>query len=127
MCGFSRVLLLLLLASSCVLAGDMYDSKGRPHFGVSQRSRTPVEIVDTITVYGKYASMPLSNSPSVGPHDVSATSPFTIFATITQIVTDSTETLRYYGFAIKDNGKRILIIANNATDTTRVVVRAIAK
>lgn len=122
---FSKILLIvLLLLPIKVSVQGTFNRLGQPYAKVQQSSRLPIEMIDTITVQGQFASMLLSTTFGNGRHAVAASHPTRVWATITQISTDSTESVRSYSYIVKDRGRRLLIKANNNTDTTKVVVRA---
>lgn len=122
---FSKILLIVLLLLPLeVSLQKVYTSRGKLYDKVQQRSRKPIEVIDTITVAGQWASMSLRAAFKKGAHSVAASSASRVFATITQLSTDSTDAVRSYSYIVKDRGKRLLIKASNNTDTTLVVVRA---
>lgn len=118
------LLVVLLLLPIKVTVQKVYNSRGKPYAKVQQQSRLPIEVIDTITVQGQWGSMSLRAVFKKGAHSVAASGPTKIWATITQISTDSTDAVRSYSYIVKDRGKRLLIKASDSTDTTKVVVRA---
>lgn len=121
---FSKILLVVLLLLPISASVQVFNREGKVYDKVQQRSRKPIVMIDTITVQGQFASMNLSSNFGNGRHSVIASSPEKVWAMITQISTDSTDAVRSYIYTVKDKGRRLLIKANNATDTTKVVVIA---
>ncbi len=92
--------------------GFIFDAQGHPFGGVPGKYRTPILIVDTVRMSGDYYSLDLQSSFSRKEHSVSGTSVNTVFATITPILDDSTDNMRYYAHMVVDGGRRLILRAN---------------
>jgi len=119
----------LLTFLPCLTNGQrVFDRNGKPFAKQSQRTQEPKQIVDTVKITAGVGRMVLNNAFTKSKHKVSATSDSHFRASISQILTDTSNTVYYYGYYISKNGDTLIVKSSGGTaDTGYVSVSAILK
>ncbi|MCK5128084.1 MAG: hypothetical protein KAR42_17645 [candidate division Zixibacteria bacterium] len=118
-----------LLFVSIILIGAVFFPNGND-FGKSQSgvpSRESYEVVDTIRLVSGFGSMVLNGRFTTDRHNVKPTKGYYVYPSVTQIIDDTSVTVRYYAVYISDNLDSLIVKSSNPTDTSRVQVRVLMK
>lgn len=112
-----------------VLAGMIFYSTG-DRFNRADKnipSRQPYEVVSDVQLSSGVGRVILNVNFQQQRHNVVATSKADIFPSVSQILYDTSMTVRYYGFYISDNLETLLVKSSSATDTSTVRVRILMR
>ena len=107
------VFVCLLLMSSVSNGQRVFNRNGKPFAKQAQKTQEPKIIVDTVKIIGGVGKMVLNSSFKKGQHKVSATSNNNFRATISQILSDTSNVVYYYGYYISKNGDTLIVKSNN--------------
>lgn len=120
---FILVIVIILIIVAIKSYGQFYDANGKLFDKRSQETMKPKVIIDTVLIVAGWGSINLNDKFTQGRHNVSPTSPKTIYGNVTPILTDSTKTVYYYGWWFDAMSNRIGIKSNGgAADTGKVTI-----
>jgi hypothetical protein len=100
-----------------------FDTKGKRLLKTANKTRNPKTIVDTVKMSAGIGFVVLNVRFQRGRSSVKASSNKHLFATITQILNDTSETVNYYAYYASKKGDSLIIKSNSNTDTSLVVVK----
>ncbi len=119
---------LILLVPMAVMGQGIFFGNGKKFSKVAQRTREPKIIVDTVNVVAGFGTLLLNKTFNREKNSVSATDNMNIFITATGLITDTSETVYYYGCYLSKTGDSIIVKSSGGTaDTSKVVIQAIVK
>lgn len=122
------ILLILLLIPMAVFGQTIFQGNGKRFSKVAQKTREPKIIVDTVNVVAGFGTLVLNKTFTREKHSVAATDNMNIFITVTGLITDTSETVYYYGCYLSKGGDSIIVKSSGGTaDTSKVVVQIILK
>jgi len=110
-------------------AGDIFYSEGND-FGVSQGkrpTREPYEIVDTLTLQNGVGTVILNPHFTSQLHSTKPTDASNIFPSITQILSDTSETVYYYALYISTNLETLIVKSSNSSDDSHIRIRVLMR
>ena len=90
-------------------------------------SREPYEVVDTLSLSSGFGSVILNKHFTTQKHNVKPTHKMRMFPFVTQIIDDTSATVRYYAVYISANLETLMVKSNSATDTSNVRIRILMK
>lgn len=123
MFGTTKVTTVILAVASIFFFadGNRFGKRG-------QETKQPMIVVDTVKVVSGYGSIDLNDRFESGAHNVAPSSSGSIYASIGQVLDDSTETVYYYGYVYKANERRLIIKSNGGSaDTGKVAIQIILR
>jgi len=124
---FSKIIFLVLICFGLTVA-QVFDTKGKPHAKVANRSSKPKTIIDTVKIVAGYGTMKLNSRFTRSTHNVTATKKSRMYATISPMMVDTTMAVYYYGYVRAKDGKSLTIKSSGgALDTGYVVVNLFIK
>lgn len=118
MLRFSKITILIILLCVSVTSQDMFTSKGKPFAKVSQKTREPKIIVDTVIITAGIGVLNLNSRFTGGQHSVSATSTSDMRVVISQILADTTSTVYYYAYVPDSSGRTVWVKSSGGTSDT---------
>ncbi len=124
----SKIIIIILLWAGVTCGQDLFDGNGKPFEKVLQNTKQPKIIIDTVDITNGFGNLVLNNRFQRKNHDVSSTDSTTIWAVITPILSDTTGTVYYYGYAVSKGGDTIKVISNGGgSDDGKVCIVAFIK
>ena len=119
---------MILVVLPTLTVSQSFNSKGKPHKKVANKTSEPKHIVDTVTVMLGKGVLELNSNFTQGKHNVSATKAGYIYGSITQLIVDTSETVYSWSYLKAADGKSITIKSSGTnTDTCLVVVNLFIK
>lgn len=112
------VVIFVLALMSMAHPQNLFNSNGRPLSKRAQQSKAPMVVVDTVRMSGGFGTLRLNSSFTKDRHSVSATATGRMSAHITQILSDTTDAVNYYGVKLFTDS---LIIKSSQTDDSGLV------
>lgn len=112
-----------------VLVGMVFYPTGDRFYRADKNmpTRMPYEVVSDVALKNGIGTVILNSNFTQHRHNVIASSKENIFPSVSQILYDSSLTVRYYGFYISDNLETLLVKSSSATDTSTVRVRVLMR
>lgn len=108
-----------------------YQKNGRPWAKRYKRSATPKMIVDTVKMVGGWADITLpaeENAKRFGWRRVRPTDSTAIIPVVTQLLTDSTDSIYSYGVLVRENGAKLKIKSSGgAADSGIAVIHIVVR
>ena len=117
LCGIFVTIIILALMSTAY-PQNLFNSDGRPLKKQAQDSKEPIVVIDTVRMSGGFGTLRLSGSFSSNKHSVSATATGRMNPHVTQILSDTTDAVNYYGVRLFTDS---LIIKSSQTDDSGLV------
>ena len=120
----NKLILIIMLLAIPVSAQRPFLANGERFAKELQKTRKPIVIIDTVSIIAGYGTLSLNKSfKSKNKHSVAPTSAKTLYATITQVLVDTTESVYSYAYWPNSTGDRLTIKSSGGTaDTCTVVV-----
>lgn len=126
-----RLISVLLLLCSSVVAGDYSNADGAPFAKREGKTREPIVVVDSVQMSGGFGTLTLNlisnrSRRTTNPSDVK-----NLFAYFTQRSVDTTATPARYSYTVLRDGQKqitgIRVVSSQADDSARVDVHLIIK
>lgn len=106
----------------------VFHADGKPVSRRQNRSQEPKEVIDTVKIVGGFGEMKFRNSFAARSHFTAPTGKKALYAHITRVLSDSTETVYSYSYVYDDKQKRLVVKSSGGTaDTGQVVVTCYVK
>lgn len=108
--GFVAGILLFAWIVVAVFAEDpvpAYKADGTKRSGKTARSMTPRMVIDTTRIVAGFGDVKLNDKSSYERARVKYSDDFSVFASITRILADSTKAVYSYGFVVTNDGIKI--------------------
>lgn len=90
-------------------------------------SREPYEVIDTLSLSSGFGSVVLNKHFTKEKHNVKPTHKMRMFPFVTQIIDDTSATVRYYAVYISANLETLMVKSSSAIDTSNVRIRILMK
>lgn len=119
-----------MLRLSLIFIGALiFWSSGTPFNRTVSRvsSRVPFEVVDTLSLQDGVGVVELNKHFTNSSSNVKPTNKDNIFPMVTQIVDDTSATVRYYAVYISNNLDSLIIKSSYNNDTSNVRVRCLMR
>ena len=115
------ILFTLTLMSTAHSQQKIYNSKGKLLGKRTQRTMTPKIVVDTLRMSGGFGVLRLNSSFTKGFHAVNASNSVNMRVQVTQILSDTSEAVNYYG--VRKFTDSVMIKSSQADDSGLVEIR----
>jgi len=110
--------IIVLALMSMAYPQNLFNSSGKELKKQAQHTKTPMVVIDTVRMSGGVGTLRLNGAFSKEKHSVSATSIGAMNAQVTQILSDTTGAVNYYGVLLFTDS---LIIKSSQTDDSGLV------
>lgn len=113
--------LLFVLCSFTAYSQDLFNAAGKPLAKQAQRTREPKIVLDTLRLSGGFGVLRLNQAFKKGKHSVVASTVNNMKVQVTQVITDTTDAVNYYG--VLKYIDSILIKSSQTDDSGLVEIR----